>query len=91
MVSPSIHLALFAEICWHAVSAVEEVGRYWTTTKPSGPIHSIIDSAHWPVWRHSATKVTSITLPEGTKYYEGAAARQGGLVGGGIQIYVPNF
>lgn len=66
-----------------------ELGSYWTRTKPSGPVQSIIDSALDPSWGNTATKTTSITLPKGTKFYEGVAARQGGLVGGGNQVYIP--
>jgi len=33
--------------------------------------------------------VVEIKVPAGTKIYEGAAAAQRGLVGGGDQIYLP--
>ncbi|MDD0989713.1 hypothetical protein M5G11_04115, partial [Pseudomonas sp. TNT2022 ID681] len=63
----------------------QELGGYWTSTKPAGPVQSIIDSALKPEWGNTATKVVKIEVPIGTKYFEGVAAPQGGLVGGGIR------
>ena len=65
-----------------------QIGGYWTTTKPQGPVQSIIDSALDPIWGNNATKVVSIVVPKGTTIYQGFAAPQGGLVGGGIQVYI---
>ncbi len=64
-----------------------EIGAYWTRTKPLGPVQSISDSALLPQWGNNATKVVEIDVPVGTKFYEGVAAPQGGLVGGGNQIF----
>jgi RHS repeat-associated protein len=64
-----------------------EIGAYWTTVKPSGPVQSIVDSALNPVWGNTATKVVSIQVPPGVNLYYGAAAPQGGLVGGGPQVF----
>lgn len=66
-----------------------EVSSYWSRTKPSGPVQAIIDSALDPAWGNTATRTSSITLPQGTRFYEGLAAPQRGLVGGGNQVYIP--
>ena len=66
-----------------------ELARYWTRIRPSGPLQAIIDSALNPIWGNTATKVATIEVPEGTTIYEGVAAGQGGLAGGGNQVYIP--
>jgi filamentous hemagglutinin len=66
-----------------------ELGGYWTRSPPSGPVQSIIDSALIPQWGNSATSVVKIEVPAGTKFYEGVAAAQDGLVGGGSQVLFP--
>ncbi len=65
------------------------LGSYWTRTPPSGPLQSTIDSALDPAWGNTAENVNTIVVPKGTTIYEGTAAPQGGLVGGGNQVYVP--
>jgi len=65
------------------------LGAYWTRTAPAGPFQSQIDLALSPEWGNTATQVTRITVPAGTTIYEGAAAAQGGIVGGGSQVYIP--
>jgi uncharacterized Zn-binding protein involved in type VI secretion len=65
-----------------------EIGPYWTKTAPSGPVQSIVDSALNPAWGNTATNVTKIQVPAGTTIFEGIAAPQGGLVGGGNQIFI---
>nr|WP_275078326.1 hemagglutinin repeat-containing protein [Pseudovibrio sp. Ad37] len=62
-------------------------GGYWTRSKPKGPFQSVIDSALDQNWGNSATKVIEMKVPVGTKFFEGIAAQQRGLVGGGNQIY----
>jgi hypothetical protein len=47
------------------------------------------DNALHYEYNNSATNVTEIQLPAGTKYYEGVSGSQGGLIGGGNQVYVP--
>jgi len=64
-------------------------GSYWTATRPKGPLQSVIDSALDQNWGNSATTVIRAQVPAGTRLYEGAAAAQRGLVGGGNQIYIP--
>lgn len=67
----------------------QELGAYWTRTAPTGPVQSIIDSALNLQWGNTAVNVVAIEVPAGTKLYEGAAAAQGGLVGGGNQVLFP--
>lgn len=70
--------------------ASSEIGPYWTRIKPSGPVQSIIDSALDPaVVGNTATRVVEIVVPPGVKFYEGAAAQLGDLVGGGNQVIIP--
>ena len=64
-------------------------GAYWTRTQPSGPLQSVIDLGLDQNWGNTATTTTTRTFPAGTQIYEGAAAAQRGLVGGGNQIYIP--
>jgi filamentous hemagglutinin len=64
-------------------------GSYWTSTSPTGPLQSVIDSALDQNWGNSATNVFTATVPAGTTIYQGLAAPQRGLVGGGVQIYIP--
>ncbi len=67
-----------------------EVGQFSTRTLPAGPLQSRIDLALNPAWGNTATQVTTIRLPAGTTIFEGFAAGQGGLVGGGSQVVIPN-
>ncbi len=39
-------------------------------------------------WGNTAENIATIKVPEGTTIYQGAAAQQGGLVGGGSQVYI---
>ncbi|WP_366922790.1 RHS repeat-associated core domain-containing protein [Metallumcola ferriviriculae] len=65
-----------------------ELGSYWTKTKPQGPLQTTIDSALDQNWGNIATQVSTIKVPKGTTIFEGAAAEQRGLVGGGNQIFI---
>lgn len=69
--------------------AAEAIGPYWTRTPPAGPLQSRIDSALRTEWGNTATGVSSIRIPAGTTIFEGFAASQGGLVGGGSQVFIP--
>jgi hypothetical protein len=64
-------------------------GSYWTATRPQGPLQSVIDLGLDQNWGNTATTVIRAQVPAGTRIYEGAAAAQRGLVGGGNQIYIP--
>lgn len=65
-----------------------ELGSYWTRSKPTGSLQSIIDSALNPIWGNTATNVVKIKVPRGTTFFEGIAEKQGSLVGGGNQIWI---
>ncbi len=69
--------------------SADEFGSYWTRSAPTGPLQTQIDSALLPQWGNNAQNVTQIRVPPGTTIYEGFAAPQGGLVGGGNQVYLP--
>ena len=66
-----------------------EFGSYWSRTAPTGPLQARIDSALLPQWGNTAEKVSTMTVPRGTTIYEGFAALQGNLMGGGSQIFIP--
>jgi hypothetical protein len=70
---------------------VGEIGPYWTRTEPNGHLQSVIDSALDPAWGNNAGKIVRIDVPSGVKFFEGAAAPQRGLVGGGNQVFVPHI
>ncbi|WP_207222465.1 EndoU domain-containing protein [Herbihabitans rhizosphaerae] len=69
--------------------SAREIGGFWTREKPAGPTQSIVDSALDPKWGNNATNWVEIKVPPGTTFYEGAAAPQRRLVGGGNQVVVP--
>jgi hypothetical protein len=69
-------------------STGKKLGSYWTREKPLGPLQSQIDSALDPEFKNSAKHWIKIVVPEGEMIYEGRAAAQKGLVGGGSQIYL---
>jgi hypothetical protein len=64
-------------------------GAFLTRTAPSGPLQAMIDLALNPQWGNTASLVARVRVPAGTTIYEGAAAAQGGLVGGGNQVFIP--
>jgi RHS repeat-associated protein len=66
------------------------IGSFWTRVEPSGPLQSVVDSALDQNWGNTATNVVMGKFPAGTEIFEGTAAAQRGLVGGGNQIYVPS-
>ena len=75
--------------------AADPLGRYWTRTRPSGPLQSRIDSALLPSWGNTAESVAEIRVPAGTTIFEGAAAPQattlgGELLGGGNKVFIPD-
>jgi len=67
-----------------------KLGSYWTRTAPSGPLQATIDLALNPQWGNTSAQVARIQVPAGTTIFEGAATAQGGLVGGGSQVFIPN-
>jgi len=66
-----------------------QLGSFWTATAPTGALRSRIDLALNPQWGNTANQVVRIDVPAGVKMYEGYAASQGGLVGGGTQVFMP--
>lgn len=66
------------------------VGSYWTRSPPTGPLQAKIDLALDPTWGNTAKHVSIIKVPAGTTIYEGYAARQGELIGGDSQVYIPS-
>ncbi|MEQ4520621.1 RHS repeat-associated core domain-containing protein, partial [Pseudarthrobacter sp. B907] len=78
------------------------VARYWSRDIPTGPLQAQLDSALIPAWGNTATEVSHIRVPAGTRFYEGSAAQQplggtaenpweeafGSLSGGGNQVYI---
>jgi RHS repeat-associated protein len=66
-----------------------KIGTFWTRTPPSGPLQARIDLALNPAWGNTANQTVRIDVPAGTTVFEGAAAAQGRLVGGGNQVVVP--
>jgi filamentous hemagglutinin len=67
-----------------------QLGSFWTATPPTGALRSRIDLALNPQWGNTASQVVRIDVPAGVKMYEGYAASQAGLVGGGTQVFIPN-
>lgn len=53
-----------------------DLGQFWTRTRPSGPGQAQIDSALNPAWGNDAQNMTEITVPPGTRIFEGSAAPQ---------------
>ncbi len=66
--------------------------KYWSRVKPSGPMQSILDSALDPAWGNTAKHWVEITVPKGTRFFEGVvsgiALKTGRLLGGGSQVYI---
>jgi hypothetical protein len=42
-----------------------------------------------PQWGNTAESVSTIIVPKGTTIFDGFAAPQGDLMGGGSQVYIP--
>jgi hypothetical protein len=63
-------------------------GSYWTRTPPHGPTQALLDGAIRPEWGNDGTKVVRIIVPPGTTLYEGVAAEQGSMFGGGNQVFL---
>jgi hypothetical protein len=49
--------------------AAGELGQYWTTVTPTGPVQSIVDSALNPAWGNTATNIIKIEVPSGVTFY----------------------
>jgi acetylornithine deacetylase/succinyl-diaminopimelate desuccinylase-like protein len=67
-----------------------ELSSYWSRTPPSGPLQAKMDSALKAEWGNTATSVSKIEVPRGTRVFEGSTAPQGHLMGGGNQVVIPH-
>lgn len=76
---------------WRVHGGDREVGSYWSKDRPTGPTQAILDSALDPTWGNNATHWVMAQLPPGTRFFEGVAAAQGGILGGGNQIFLPRI
>ncbi len=65
-----------------------EIGGFWTRTAPTGSLQFRIDAALAPQWGNTAELISTIRVPSGTIIFEGFAAPQGSLLGGGNQIFI---
>ncbi len=57
--------------------------------RPFGRLQATIDYAIRPEWGNTLERLVAVQLPKGTKIFVGPAAPQRGLVGGGVQVFVP--
>jgi hypothetical protein len=68
--------------------SARKLGPFWSRDPPKGPLQATIDAALDQNWGNTATNVMKIEIPAGTRIFEGVAAPQRGLVGGGSQVYL---
>ncbi len=69
--------------------SAREISSWWSRLQPRGALQSQIDLALLPEWGNTAEEVATILVPKGTIVYEGFAAPQAGLIGGGSQVFIP--
>ncbi|MGO1055272.1 polymorphic toxin-type HINT domain-containing protein [Crossiella sp. CA198] len=69
----------------------EELGGYWTRAKPEGLLQAVMESALKRTWGNQAAHWVSAEISAGTKFFEGVAAAQGALHGGGSQVFIPTI
>jgi len=67
----------------------QEIGRWWSRDLSPTSQEAVEELAIKPEW-NSAEQWVEAQLPAGTTFYEGRAASQGDLEGGGDQIYLPD-
>ena len=94
-----IGVAVIQEIKLYRTYSTDDrqLGSFWTTNKPTGPIQATIDSAIDPAWGNTPKKWIEIEVPRGQTLYLGhAAALRPGvagsvsatLPGGGSQVFI---
>lgn len=66
-----------------------QLGRWFMLNQPKGRLQAAIDYAIKPEWGNTLERLVGVRLPAGTRAYLGPASSQGGLVGGGWQVFVP--
>ena len=64
-------------------------GQYWTVDERSGGIWDRVDLAV-PYFWNTMENNTTLIVPKGVLIYEGYCQAQGGLVGGGAQVFIPH-
>jgi len=67
-----------------------QLGRWFMLQRPQGRIQATIDYGIRPEWGNTLERLVALRLPRGTRVFVGPAAPQGGLVGGGLQVFVPD-
>jgi filamentous hemagglutinin len=67
--------------------SAKELGAYWSRTLPESSADAVRSLALDPAWGNTAGHWVSIEVPSGTTFYEGSAAAQGDLSGGGSQVF----
>jgi hypothetical protein len=63
-------------------------GSYLTLTRPTSSKQAIDTLALDPTWGNEAVHLVEVRVPKGTVIWEGKAAAQGSLPGGGSQVWV---
>ena len=51
-----------------------KIGKYWSRVKPTGPLQAQLDAALLPEWGNTAANWAEVTIPDGTKIYEGTVS-----------------
>ncbi|MFT0745618.1 hypothetical protein NW855_16540 [Synechococcus sp. RC10B2] len=67
-----------------------QLGRWFMLQRPQGRLQATIDYAIRPEWGNTLERLVALCLPRGTRVFVEPAAPQGGLVGGGLQVFVPD-
>ena len=67
----------------------KQLGAWFMLNRPFGRLQATIDYAIRPEWGNTLERLVAVQLPRGTKIFVGPAAPQRGLVGGGVQVFVP--
>jgi hypothetical protein len=65
-----------------------QIGRYWTTDLFDSAVSATEELALNPSFGNTANRVVTGVIPKGTQILTGYAAAQGGLPGGGVQIFL---
>jgi hypothetical protein len=61
---------------------------FWMLNYPIGPTGEIIDKALFQATRNNAVSIYSTVVPADTAIFVGKVAPHGGMVGGGVQVYI---
>jgi hypothetical protein len=67
-----------------------QLGRWFMLQRPQGRLQATIDYAIRPEWGNTLERLVALRLLRGTRVFVEPAAPQGGLVGGGLQVFVPD-